>query len=84
MNLETILISIVIGGVAGLLSGLIVEGFGFSVVANFAIGILGAGIADFVAPRLGLYLNGDIPGGFISAIVGAVTALVLAGLCQRR
>ena len=43
---ESILTWIVIGGVAGWLAGLIVEGYGFGLLGNIALGILGAAVPD--------------------------------------
>jgi uncharacterized membrane protein YeaQ/YmgE (transglycosylase-associated protein family) len=41
----------VIVAIAGWLAGLIVKGYG---LGNIVVGIVGAGIAGFLAPRLGL------------------------------
>ena len=42
MTLQGILIICLIGGIAGWLAGLIVKGFGFGIVGNIIIGIIGA------------------------------------------
>ena len=52
---ESVLAWIVIGAIAGWLAGLLVKGYGFGLIGNIVIGILGAGIAGILAPRLGLY-----------------------------
>lgn len=41
MSLEMVLIWILVGAVAGWLAGLVVRGFGFGVVGNIVVGILG-------------------------------------------
>ena len=46
---------IIIGAIAGWLAGLLVKGYGFGLIGNIVIGILGAGIAGLLAPALGLY-----------------------------
>jgi hypothetical protein len=40
---ESVLAWIVIGAVAGWLAGLLVKGYGFGLVSNIVVGILGAG-----------------------------------------
>ncbi len=50
---ETVIAWIVIGAIAGWLAGLIVKGYGFGLIGNIVVGILGAGIAGFLAPQLG-------------------------------
>jgi uncharacterized membrane protein YeaQ/YmgE (transglycosylase-associated protein family) len=47
---ESILTWIIIGAIAGWLARLLVKGYGFGLIGNIVIGILGAGI---LAPRLG-------------------------------
>ncbi len=41
---------IIIGAIAGWLAGLLVKGYGFGLIGNIVIGILGAGIAGLLAP----------------------------------
>ena len=52
---ESVVAWIIIGGIAGWLAGVLIKGYGFGIVGNIIIGILGAGIAGILAPRLGLY-----------------------------
>ena len=52
---ESVIAWIIIGAIAGWLAGLMVKGYGFGLIGNIVIGILGAGIAGILAPRLGLY-----------------------------
>jgi uncharacterized membrane protein YeaQ/YmgE (transglycosylase-associated protein family) len=52
---ESVIAWIIIGAIAGWLAGLLVKGYGFGLIGNIVIGILGAGIAGILAPRLGLY-----------------------------
>ncbi|RVC94693.1 GlsB/YeaQ/YmgE family stress response membrane protein, partial [Mesorhizobium sp. M2A.F.Ca.ET.029.05.1.1] len=45
MGIESLLVFIIIGAIAGWLAGLIVKGFGFGLVGNIVVGIVGALIA---------------------------------------
>ena len=79
---ETVIAWIVIGAIAGWLAGLIVKGYGFGLIGNIVVGILGAGIAGFLAPRLGLYTV-STGGNIVAATLGALILLVLIGLVRR-
>ena len=48
MSIETIIIWLVIGAIAGWLAGLIMKGYGFGLVGNIIVGIIGAVILLFV------------------------------------
>ena len=79
---ELVLAWIVIGAIAGWLAGLLVKGYGFGVIGNIIIGILGAGIAGILAPRLGLYT--ELTGGnIVAALLGALILLFIIGLVRR-
>ena len=73
---------IIIGGIAGWLAGVLIKGYGFGIVGNIIIGILGAGIAGILAPRLGLYTE-STGGNIVAAVIGALILLFLIGLVKR-
>lgn len=79
---ELILTWIVIGAIAGWLAGLLVTGYGFGLVGNIVVGILGAGIAGLLAPRLGLYTESFV-GNIVAATLGALILLLIIGLIRR-
>ena len=83
MAIESLIVWLVIGAVAGFLAGLIVTGYGFGTVGNIIVGILGAIVGGALLPRLGLFTGGDIVGQIISATLGAVLLLFLIGLVRR-
>ena len=80
---ESILVWLIIGAVAGWLAGVIMKGYGFGLVGDIAVGILGAVVAGFLFPRLGLNLGAGIVGAIISATIGAVILLFIARLVRR-
>lgn len=77
----SLIIFLIVGGVAGWLAGQIMRGGGFGILGNVIIGILGAVVAGFLLPGL-LAIDG-ILGGLISATIGAVILLFVIGLFQR-
>jgi uncharacterized membrane protein YeaQ/YmgE (transglycosylase-associated protein family) len=74
---------LVIGALAGWLAGRIVEGYGFGLVGNIVIGIIGACIGGLILPRLGIVPT-TTGANFLAATLGAVILLVLLGIVQRR
>lgn len=83
--LEAIIIACVVGGIAGWLAGLLVQGTGFGLVGDIVIGILGAIIAGFLFPALGivLTLGGGILGAILTAFIGAVILLVVVRVIKQ-
>jgi len=79
---QSILAWIVIGAVAGWLAGLLVKGYGFGLIGNIIIGILGAGVAGLLAPRLGLHTE-SFSGNIVASLLGALVLLLLVGLVRR-
>jgi uncharacterized membrane protein YeaQ/YmgE (transglycosylase-associated protein family) len=79
---ESILAWIVIGAIAGWLAGLLVKGYGFGLIGNIVIGILGAGVAGLLAPRLGVYTE-SFGGNIVASLLGALVLLLLIGLVRR-
>ena len=83
MGIESLLVFIIIGAIAGWLAGLIVKGFGFGLIGNIVVGIVGALIAGWLFPRLGFAVGGGILAAIIHATIGAVILLVLIKLVKQ-
>lgn len=83
MTLESLIIFLLIGAVAGWLAGLIVKGFGFGIVGNIVVGIVGAFIAGFLFPALNVSLGAGIVGAIIHATIGAVVLLLVVRVLKR-
>ena len=75
MSAETLLIILFVGLVAGWLAGQIVQGTGFGLVADIAIGIVGALIGSWLLPALGIHLGaGIVPASWRHAGCSAASA----------
>jgi uncharacterized membrane protein YeaQ/YmgE (transglycosylase-associated protein family) len=72
MAAESLIVWLIVGGIAGWLAGLIVRGFGFGLIGNIVIGIVGAFIAGWLLPRLGILIGGGIIAEIINALIGAI------------
>jgi uncharacterized membrane protein YeaQ/YmgE (transglycosylase-associated protein family) len=85
MTVEGIIIALIIGGIAGWLAGVIVKGAGLGLVGNIVVGILGAFVASWLFPRLGLSLgtSSAILTSIIYATIGGVIVLLLLSLIRR-
>lgn len=78
-----LIIWLIVGGIAGWLAGLIVRGYGFGLLGNIVVGIVGALIAGWLLPQLGIVIGGGILSAIINAVIGAVILLVIIGLIRR-
>ena len=82
MTIESLIILLIVGAIAGWAAGQIVKGYGFGLVGNIVVGVVGAFIGNWLFPMLGMW-GGDMIGSIISAILGAVILLVVIGLVRR-
>ena len=84
MSGQELLIILLVGLVAGWLAGQIVQGTGFGLIADIAIGIVGALIGAWLLPQVGVDLGSGIVAAIISATIGAVLLLLILRLVYRR
>lgn len=79
------IIMLLIGAVAGFLAGSIVQGFGFGLIGNIIVGILGAFVGSYLFKQFNIPLNTgtDILDMIIVATIGAVVLLVAIGIVKR-
>jgi uncharacterized membrane protein YeaQ/YmgE (transglycosylase-associated protein family) len=82
--MESLLTILLIGAIAGWLAGLIVKGYGFGLLGNIIVGIIGAFVGTWLLAKLGVSLGGGLAGSIINAVIGAVVVLFLLGLIRRR
>jgi uncharacterized membrane protein YeaQ/YmgE (transglycosylase-associated protein family) len=80
---QSILIILFVGLIAGWLAGKIVQGTGFGLIGDIAIGIVGAFIASWLFPRLGFALGTGMVREILDATIGAVLLLVIVRLVRR-
>lgn len=82
MGIESIIVILIVGAIAGWLAGQIVSGGGFGLLGNIVVGIVGAFVAGLVLPVIGLGLGGGIIAAIIHATIGAVIVLFLIRLVK--
>mgnify|MGYP001820692881 CR=1 FL=1 len=83
MGIESLIVFLIVGAVAGWLAGLIVKGYGFGILGNIVVGIVGAFIAGLIFPAVGLAMGGGILAAIVHATIGAVILLVIIRLVKR-
>jgi uncharacterized membrane protein YeaQ/YmgE (transglycosylase-associated protein family) len=83
VGIESLLIFLIVGAVAGWLAGQIVKGHGFGLVGNIVVGIIGAFLAGWLLPQVGLAIGGGYIAAIINALIGAIILLFLIGLFKR-
>jgi uncharacterized membrane protein YeaQ/YmgE (transglycosylase-associated protein family) len=83
MSLETILLWIVVGLIAGWLASAVVGG-GYGVIGDIVVGVVGAFLGGIIFRALNIGTPfGGLPGTIFVAFIGAVLLLLLLRLIRR-
>ncbi len=84
MDIMAVIVTLLIGAVAGWLAGVVVAGGGFGLLGNILVGIAGAFIAALLFPRLGLglTLGGGLVGAIVTSALGAIVLLLIVNLLR--
>jgi uncharacterized membrane protein YeaQ/YmgE (transglycosylase-associated protein family) len=84
MSLNTLIIFLLIGAIAGWLAGQLMRGRGLGLVGNIVVGIIGAYVGGWLLGGvLGLAIGGGLLGAIINATIGAVVVLAIIGVIKR-
>lgn len=83
IDLQSLIVWLLIGAIAGWLAGQIMKGGGFGLVGDIIVGIVGAFIAGVLFPRLGFAFGNPLVGSIISAVIGACLLLFILRLVRR-
>jgi len=83
MPVDTLLIWLLVGAVAGWLAGMIVKGGGFGLLGDIVVGIVGAFVGGWLLPKLGINIGAGLVGVVAAATIGAVVLLLLIRLIRR-
>ena len=75
--------ALVVARDAGWLAVVLVKGYGFGLVGNIVVGIVGAFVAGLLFPALGFSIGGGILGSILYATVGAVVLLLVIRLVKQ-
>lgn len=83
METNSLIVVLLIGAVAGWLAGQIRNGYGFGLVGNIIVGILGSFLGSWVFGQLGVALGGGLLGTILVAVIGALRSRGIPHVCQR-
>jgi len=83
MVFSSLLAMLLIGAIAGWLSGKIMEGRGFGFIGNIIVGVVGAFLAGTIFPALGFAVGGGLISSIVFSTLGAVILLFLIGLIRK-
>jgi uncharacterized membrane protein YeaQ/YmgE (transglycosylase-associated protein family) len=86
MSNESLLMTIVIGGVAGWLAGLVMRGSGYGVIGDIVVGLLGAFIGNWLMRAMSLSPNLGTPvlNRIVVSLVGALVLMFIVGMLRPR
>lgn len=81
--MNSFVLFIVIGAIAGWIGGKLVKGEGFGLLGNIIVGIVGAVLGGWIFEKLGI-VEANILYSIAAAVVGSVAFLLLIGLINRK
>jgi uncharacterized membrane protein YeaQ/YmgE (transglycosylase-associated protein family) len=83
--MEALLVTLVVGAVAGWLAGLVMKGSGYGLIGDIVIGLIGGVIGGWLWGALHLPVVGGVwVGPIITAVVGAVVLILIVRLVKGR
>src|SRR5579862_6167692 len=74
---QSLIIIILVGGVAGVLARSVLRNDGFGLISDLAGGFIGALLGEWLMPLLGLHVGEGIVASIINAAVGAIVVLFI-------
>lgn len=83
VGVDSIIVMIIVGAIAGWLAGQVVRGFGFGLLWNVIIGIIGAFIGVWLLTSLGFVPFSGFVGSIVNSLIGAIVLLIIVGFLRR-
>jgi uncharacterized membrane protein YeaQ/YmgE (transglycosylase-associated protein family) len=81
--MESLLVFLLIGAIAGWLAGVLVKGYGFGLVGNIVVGVVGAVLGGWLLNSMGLFVGNGIVPSIVGATFGAVVLLLVLKVLRR-
>lgn len=79
-----ILVTIIIGAVAGWLGSTIYKGSGLGIIGNIVVGIIGSFVGYWILGELGISFGTGLISAILTGALGAIVILVVLNLFVRR
>ena len=83
MDPAEIVIWLAIGAIAGWLASHLIRGGGYGLIGDILVGIIGAVIAGYLLPLVGIHLGAGFVRSVINAFIGACLLLAALRLVRR-
>jgi uncharacterized membrane protein YeaQ/YmgE (transglycosylase-associated protein family) len=86
MSIESLLVTLLVGAIAGWLAGLVTRGSGYGIIGDIIVGLLGALIGSwlFGLANVSLHLGNAIVERIAVALIGAVVLLLIVSMLRPR
>lgn len=82
--MNDLIFTLIIGAVSGWLAGQIRQGYGFGLLGNIIVGILGAFVGSWLLRSvLHISMGGGLLGVILTSVIGALVVLFLIGLIKK-
>ena len=75
---------LIVGAVSGWLAGQLFRGYGFGIIGNIIIGVVGSFIGFWLFGKLGISLGKGVVATILTSAVGAIVLLFIAGLFRKK
>ena len=81
--MDHLVYTLLIGAASGWLAGLIRQGYGFGLLGNIVVGILGAFIGSWLFRQLDVSIGSGLVSHIATSVIGALVLLFLIGLVRK-
>ena len=83
---DSLLVMLVVGGVAGWLAGLVMRGSGYGIIGDVIVGLLGSFVGSYLvqALKLSVHIGHPVLDKGVVAFIGAVVLLFVIGFLRPR
>lgn len=85
MEMNDLIFTLLVGAVSGWLAGQIRQGYGFGILGNIVVGILGAFVGNWLFRSvLHVSLGSGLLSTIATSVIGALVLLFLIGLVRKK
>ncbi len=81
--MDHLIYTLIIGAVSGWLAGQIRQGYGYGLLGNIVIGIIGAFVGSWLFVQMGISIGGGLLSHILTGVIGALVLLFLIGLIRK-
>jgi uncharacterized membrane protein YeaQ/YmgE (transglycosylase-associated protein family) len=83
MDMQTLIIWLAVGAIAGWLAGTLIKGGGFGLFGDIVVGIIGGLIGGWLAAYFNIHIGTGIIAAIITATAGAAVLILILRMVRR-